>query len=50
MEYFLSILKLIKDKNLYKNLSDLSIKNSEQFQIQNIIPKIESTYLSLLKK
>jgi hypothetical protein len=28
----------------------LSIKNSEQFQIQNIIPKIESTYLSLLKK
>ena len=50
MEYFLSVLKLIKDKNLYKNLSDLSIKNSEQFQIQNIIPKIESTYLSLLKK
>ena len=50
MEYFLSVLKLIKDKNLYKNLSELSIKNSEQFQIQNIIPKLESTYLSLLKK
>jgi hypothetical protein len=50
MEYFLSILKLTKDKNLYKNLSELSIKNSEKYLIQNIIPKIETTYLNLLKK
>lgn len=50
MEYFLSILKLINDKNLYKNLSELSIKNSEKYLIQNIIPKIETTYLNLLKK
>jgi len=50
MEYFLSILKLIKDKDLYKNLSKLSIKNSEKYLIQNIIPKIETTYLNLLKK
>lgn len=50
IEYLHKILSLIKDKNLYHELSEKSKKNSEKFLIESVIPKIEKTYLKLIKK
>ena len=50
MGYFNNLLKLIKDKNYYKKLSEKSKTRSELFLIKNTLPKLERVYTKLYNK